>query len=104
MGTFAVVAGDEKFAFGDGKIDFAGGVRFGTVVFGNAPFVVVNKTIRIFVVVDGHDAVFYCDAFAREGNNAFDDVLVGDAVWYGTGERVGDAFGLVFFDGGFVFV
>ena len=88
MRAFAVVAGDEKFAFGNGEVDFARSDGFGAVVFGEAPFFVVNETVGMFCIVDGHGAVFDDDAFAWESDDAFDDVLIADATWDAAGERI----------------
>ena len=52
---------------------------FGAVGFGGAPFVVINKAIGVLGVVNGHGAVFDYDALPREGDDAFEDVLVANA-------------------------
>ena len=52
MGTFAVVAGNEDFAFGDDGVDFAGGVGFRAVGVGGAGFDVGLEAGGVFVVVD----------------------------------------------------
>ena len=104
VGAFAVVAGDEKFAGGDGEVDFAGGILLGAVGVGMTPLSVVNETVWVFVVVDGHDAVFDDDALTWKSDDALDDVLVADAFWHATSEWVFDALLFVFGDGFFVFV
>ncbi len=58
----------------------------------------------MFTIVDSHDTVFNDYALTRKGNDAFDDILVGDIVWCGTGHGVFDAFTFVFFDFFAIFV
>lgn len=78
---------------------------FGAGVVIAAPFGVVDDALgRTSVGVDFHDTVFYYDAFAREGNDAFDDILVTDPVWDATGHGVFNSFGFVLGDFFFVFV
>jgi len=78
--AFAVVAGNENFSCGDDGVNFAGGVFLWADSVVGAPNFVINKTFGVFVVVDCHNAVFDDDAFARESDDTFDDVLVGDVV------------------------
>ena len=39
------------------------------------------KAVWVLVIIYGQDAVFDGDAFAGEGDDALDDVLVADAFW-----------------------
>ena len=91
MRAFAVVAGDEDFAFGDDDVDFTGGVGLGAVIVGDAGGVVGMEAIGVFVVVDGEGAVLEADTLAREGDDAFDDVLVFDAGGGFAGEGIASA-------------
>lgn len=58
----------------------------------------------MFFIIDSHGTVFDGDAFAGEGDDALDNVLVVNIGWYSTGHGVFDAFGFVFGDGFFVFI
>ena len=60
------------------SIDFARGVLFGAVGIGSTPLGVINKTIWVFFVVDGHHAILDDDSFTGKGDNALDDILVVD--------------------------
>ena len=91
MLAFAVVADDEKFAGGDNEgrdksvsfpdTDFVTGVFFGAVVVGFASVVVGVECGRFVAWVgpDREDAVFDSDAFAGEGDDALDNVLIANA-------------------------
>ena len=89
MLAFAIVAGDEEFAFGNSEwfyelavfpcANFVAGVFFGTVVVVDASVVVWVETVGMVGVVDREDTVFDGDAFAGVGDDAFDDVLVANA-------------------------
>ena len=104
VGAFTVVAGDEKLAGGDDGIDFAGGMLFRAFSGGNAPLGVIDKSVGVLVIVNLHDAIFDGDAFAGEGDDAFDDVLVADVLRGSAGHRVFDAGGLELFGGFAIFV
>lgn len=79
MGAFAVVAADENFAFRHDGVDFAGCVGFWAVLIGYIGGFVGVESVGVFVVVYCKFAVFDGDAFAGEGDNALDDILVFDA-------------------------
>ena len=104
MRTFAIIAGNEKFAFWDDEVDLAAGVFFRAVNIRDAPLSIINKAVGGFFIIDGHNAVFDGDAFAREGNYTLDDVLIADIRWYGAGHRVGDALLFIFGDFFLIFV
>ena len=82
MRAFAIVSRDKNFAFWDDDVDFTGGVSFGAVGIGDACGFVGVEAIRVFVIIYGQNALFDFYAFARETNDAFDDILVFDA-WGG---------------------
>ncbi len=58
----------------------------------------------MFFIIDGHDAVFDGNSFAWEGNDTFDNVLIGDIRWDRAGSRILDSLGFVIFNSFFVFV
>lgn len=76
VGIFAVITRDEELALRDDHVYLAGGMLLWAVSGGNAPDSIVNKAIGIFVIINGHYAVFYYDALTWEGDSALDDVLV----------------------------
>ena len=104
VGTFAVVARNEELAFGYDGVYFTRGVLFGAVGIGGAPLGIVDETVGMFVVIDSHDAVFYGDTFAREGDDALDDILITYVGWYIASHGVLYALGFVFGNFGFIFV
>ena len=94
--TFAVVARYKQFSGWDGCIDLAGSVVFWSFIARDSPLIIINKTFRMFVIIDGHNAVFDGDSFAWKGNNAFDNILITDSIWRGTSHRIFDALRFVF--------
>ena len=104
VGAFAIVAGNEELAFWDDGVNFAGGVFFRSVGVGLTPVFVVDEPVWMLFVVDFHDAVFNGDALARKSNDALNDVLIGNVVWYGASHGVFDASSFVFGDLFLVFV
>ncbi len=81
VGAFAVVTRDKEFAFWYGGVYFARSVFFRAVGVGSAPLCIINKAIWVFVVINSHYAIFYGDAFAREGDDALDNILIANVRW-----------------------
>ena len=58
----------------------------------------------MLIVVDLHDAIFDCDAFTGEGDNALDNILVFGARWNSARDWIFDAGSFVGANGVFVFI
>lgn len=59
---------------------------FGTVTIGYVGFVIWMEAVRVFVIKNSQDTIFDLNPFAREGNDALDDILIFDASSGLTGE------------------
>ena len=79
MVAFAIVTGDENFAFGNNDVGFSGSVDFGTIGVRMASGFIWVEAVGVFVVEYCDNAVFDANTFAWIGDDAFDDVLVFDA-------------------------
>ena len=100
VGALTVVARNEEFAFRYYGIDFARSMCLRAVGVGSAPKFVIDRAVIpvvLFVVplIDFENAVFHGDTFARESDDALDDVLVFNIGWNGASYWVLDASGLV---------
>jgi len=104
VGTFAVVTRDKQFTFWDDCVYFARSVFLRAVRIGLAPLFIVDEAIRVFFVVNLHDTVFHGDTFAWEGDDTFDDILVGNVIRHSAGHWVFDTVCLVFFDLFLIFI
>lgn len=81
MFPFTVVARDENLASGDDDVDGAVSLFLGAVIIGFAGIIVrvEGGGVVIWVGPDSEDAVGDLNAFAGEGDDSLDDVLVFDA-------------------------
>ena len=102
--SFAVVTRNKELTIWDCDVYFARCVLFGAVSIGSAPFIIIDKAVWVFGVVYGHGAIFYSDAFAGEGNNTFNNILIADIGGQIASHRMLYSLSLVFGNFSLVFV